>query len=87
MSKKLPKKGPQLTERIKAILRRHDCPDDVLDELAVELREMACKWRDESGSNGRRQGVAGGLRSKRRSGVPTARYSGSDWPRMPDEYL
>lgn len=56
MSKKLPKKGASLTQRIRTILEKYECPGDRLDELTVELREMACKWRDECGSNGRRQG-------------------------------
>ena len=85
MSKKLPKNGPPLTARIKAILKRHDCPGDIIDDLAIELREMACGWRDESGSNGRRQGTP--LHgSVRRSSAPTARCRGEAWPRMPDEY-
>lgn len=64
MSKKLPKKGASLTQRIRAILEDHGCPDDQIEELAVELREMVCQWRDERGSNGRRQGTPGGLRRR-----------------------
>lgn len=56
MSKKLPKKGASLTQRIRTILEDHGCPEDRIDELTVDLREMICKWRDERGSNGRRQG-------------------------------
>lgn len=64
MSKKLPKKGSSLTQRIRAILKKHECPEDRIDELTTELREMVCQWRDERGSNGRRQGTPGGLRRR-----------------------
>lgn len=53
---KLPKKGPSLTVRIREILDKHGCPEETLQACTVDLREMACKWRDERGSNGRRQG-------------------------------
>lgn len=82
----MPKKGASLTSRIRAILERYECPEDRLDELTAELREMACEWRDERGSNGRRQGTAGGLGHPRRP-YPTQNFHDRRIPRMPDELL
>ena len=56
MGAKLPKPGKKLTVRIREILERHECPPDRIDALTEELRAMACVWRDQRGSSGRRQG-------------------------------
>lgn len=64
MSQKLPKKSESLTSRIRAILEASGCPADRIDAVTVEMRDMVCRWRDERGSNGRRQGTPGGLRRR-----------------------